>query len=297
MRRGTPAPARPIRPPRCSGPGRCALIAIAKPSPSSPTRFAAGTSQSSKVRIPVFPARTPSLPWSDSLLNPGNERSTMKAVIPLWPLLRSTLAKTRTWSAVSARLIQILRAVEDVAVAVPPGGAGEVRRIGADARLGQAEGRQLLAARLRDEVLLLLLLAAPLEQRQRVQAGVDAEDDPEGGVRSLHLLAQQGEGDVVHSGAAVALRDRAGREGPPSPSSRRACGRRSPSRRARGCAAGSRARRRRARCAAPPAAHRSAKSRSSVLRGAGGTLILEREPGPDRILTAASVIRFDEHWT
>ena len=101
-----------------------------------------------------------------------------------------------------------LRPVEDVAVAVAPGRAGEVGRIGADARLGQAEGRQLLAARLRDEVLLLLLLAAPLEERQRVQAGVDAEDDPEGGVGSLHLLAQQGEGDVVHSGAAVALRDR-----------------------------------------------------------------------------------------
>ena len=85
-----------------------ALIAIVKPSPSSPTRLAAGTSQSEKYRIPVLPARTPSLPWSESLENPGKLRSTMKAVIPLWPRALSTVAKTRKWSAVSARLIQIL---------------------------------------------------------------------------------------------------------------------------------------------------------------------------------------------
>ena len=77
-------------------PWSIALIAIVKPSPSSPTRFAAGTSQSSNVRIPVLPARTPSLPWRDSELKPGNERSTMKAVMPLWPFERSTLAKTST---------------------------------------------------------------------------------------------------------------------------------------------------------------------------------------------------------
>ena len=85
-----------------------ALMAMVKPSPSSPTRLAAGTSQSEKYRIPVFPARTPSLPWSDSVLKPGKPRSTMKAVIPLWPAPLSTVAKTRKWSAVSARLIQTL---------------------------------------------------------------------------------------------------------------------------------------------------------------------------------------------
>ena len=142
------------------------------------------------------------------MLKPGKPRSTMKAVMPLWPLLWSTVAKTRKWSAVSARLIQILLTVEDVAVAVAPRRGGQVGRVAADPRLGQAEGGQLLAARLRDEVALLLLLVGPLQQRQRVQPGVDAEDDPEGGVGSLHLLAQQREGDVVHPGAAVALGDR-----------------------------------------------------------------------------------------
>ena len=77
-----------------------------------------------------------------------------------------------------------------------------------DPRLGQSEGGELLAARLRHEVLLLLLLVPPLEQGQRVQAGVDREDDPEGGVGALHLLAQQREGDVVHAGPAVLLGDR-----------------------------------------------------------------------------------------
>jgi hypothetical protein len=58
--------------------------------------------------MPVLPARTPSLPCSESVLKPAKPRSTMKAVMPLWPALLSTVAKTRKVSAVSARLIQVL---------------------------------------------------------------------------------------------------------------------------------------------------------------------------------------------
>ena len=81
-----------------------------------------------------------------------------------------------------------------------------------DAGLGQAEGRELLAARLRDEPALALLLGPPLEERQRVQADVDALDDTERGVGTLELLAQDREADVVHPAAAVRLRDRGAQE-------------------------------------------------------------------------------------
>ena len=105
-----------------------------------------------------------------------------------------------------------LRAVEDVAIAVAARRAGQLAGVGADPRLGEAERRQLLAARLRHEVLLLLLLGPPLQEGQRVEPGMDGEDDAEGGVGALHLLAQQGEGDVVHPRPAVLLGNRQAQE-------------------------------------------------------------------------------------
>ena len=57
--------------------------------------------------IPVLPARIPSLPWSVPVERPLNPRSTMNAVTPRCFFARSTVAKTRKWSAMSARLIQI----------------------------------------------------------------------------------------------------------------------------------------------------------------------------------------------
>ena len=46
-------------------------MAIWKPSPSSPTRLAAGTGTSWKISSPVLPARTPSLPWIVPVLKPS----------------------------------------------------------------------------------------------------------------------------------------------------------------------------------------------------------------------------------
>ncbi len=60
------------------------------------------------VMSPVFPARIPSLPWSVPVVSPFIPRSTMNAVTPRCRFARSTDAKTRKWSARSARLIQIL---------------------------------------------------------------------------------------------------------------------------------------------------------------------------------------------
>ena len=100
-----------------------------------------------------------------------------------------------------------LAAVQDVAAVDAPGGGLEVRGVGSDVGLGQAERRELLAARLRHEPAPALLLRPPLQDRQRVESDVDALDHAERGVGPLELLAQEREGDVVGPGAAVVGRD------------------------------------------------------------------------------------------
>ena len=136
----------------------------------------------------------------------------MKAVTPLCFLLRSTEAKTRKWSAMSAREIQIFWPLSRYA---SPSRRAVVWRFPASVPtpgLGQPERRQLLAACLRDEPAPALLLGPPLEERQRVEPDVDALDDTERGVGTFQLLAQDREADVVHPGAAVRLRDRRAEE-------------------------------------------------------------------------------------
>ena len=138
---------------------------------------------------------------------------------PLCFLARSTEAKTRKWSAMSARRDPDLLAVEPVGVAVAPRRGLQVAGVRPDARLGQPERRQLLATRLRDEPALALLLGAPLQEGQRVEPDVDALDDPERGVGTLQLLAQDREAEVVHPAAAVRLGDRGAQEARARPSS------------------------------------------------------------------------------
>ena len=102
----------------------------------------------------------------------------------------------------------VLLAVEDVGVALAARGRAHRGDVGARAGLGQAEARELLAARLRDEVALLLLLARVAQERQRVQADVDGDQRPERRLAALDLLADERLGDEVEAGAAVLLRDR-----------------------------------------------------------------------------------------
>src|SRR5205809_7384391 len=58
-------------------------IATLYPTPTSPTTFAAGTSQPSRISSHVVEARMPSLSSFLPTLNPRKPRSTAKAVIPL----------------------------------------------------------------------------------------------------------------------------------------------------------------------------------------------------------------------
>ena len=66
---------------------------------------------------------------------------------------------------------------------------------------------ELVAARLRREVALLLLLVGVAEERQRVQPDVDRDEGPEGRLAALDLLADERLGNEIEPGAAVFLGD------------------------------------------------------------------------------------------
>ena len=73
--------------------------------------------------------------------------------------------------------------------------------------LRQPEAGELVAARLRREVALLLLLVGVAEERQRVQPDVDRDEGPEGRLAALDLLADERLGHEVEPRAAVFLGD------------------------------------------------------------------------------------------
>ncbi len=68
------------------------FIESTQPEPSDPSRFAAGTRQSSITSVQVSEARMPSLFSFLPTRMPGLSSSTMKAEIPLLPLDRSVTA-------------------------------------------------------------------------------------------------------------------------------------------------------------------------------------------------------------
>ena len=68
------------------------FIAIEKPLPSSPTKFAAGIRQSSNTTSHVFDVRIPILFSSLPVLNPGVPASTKNIEIPLTPFVLSVIA-------------------------------------------------------------------------------------------------------------------------------------------------------------------------------------------------------------
>ena len=83
------------------------FIAILKPSPSSPSRLAAGTSQSAKISSTVGEPRMPIFFSSLPTVNPGVPFSTTNALTPREPAAGSVTAKTQTTSATLPLVIQI----------------------------------------------------------------------------------------------------------------------------------------------------------------------------------------------
>ena len=78
-------------------------------------------------------------------------------------------------------------------------------RVGADVRLGQAEAAELLAARERLQVVLLLRVGAEREDRSAHDGVLHADDGRRGAVARGDLLERQGERQVVHRRAVPLL--------------------------------------------------------------------------------------------
>ena len=154
----------------------------------------------------------PSLPWSVPVVRPAIPRSSMNAVTPLCFFDRSTGREDQEMVGEVRQGDPDLLAVEPVGVAVAAGWSWRLPASVPTPGSVSAERRELLAARLRDQPALALLLGPPLEEGQRVEPDVDALDDTERGVGTLQLLAQDREAEVVHPGAAVRLRDRGAQE-------------------------------------------------------------------------------------
>ena len=127
----------------------------------------------------------------------------------------SVHANTRKLSATSASEIHIFSPFRTQRSPFFDRGRLNAARVAAGGRLGQAVGRELVALRLRHQILLLLLFGAPRQQRQTVEARVHRHDHAQRRVDVLQLLAGQAEADVVHAGAAVLLRHRDAQQAQP----------------------------------------------------------------------------------
>ncbi len=93
-------------------------IAILYPCPTGPMTFWSGTWQPSRISSQVLDARMPSLFSFLPTENPGKSRSTRNAVIPLYPMEGSMLAKMMKKPASAPLVIQSLRPVSSQPVAV-----------------------------------------------------------------------------------------------------------------------------------------------------------------------------------
>ncbi len=116
-----------------------------KPAPSGPSRFAAGTRHASKRRWAVSDAHQPILS-SCVRVNPGVSRSTSSSEMPLAPRAVGVRAhRDGVEIGPHAGRDERLLAVHHVVRPVAPGRRAQRRDVGASARLGDRERRDLLA--------------------------------------------------------------------------------------------------------------------------------------------------------
>ena len=101
-----------------------------------------------------------------------------------------------------------LRAVDDPAAVAQLGGRARCAGVGARARLGQAEGRELLTGREVGQPLLLLRLVAEVVDRQRAERVVRGDRDRDRRVDAGQLLDRDRVRERVRAAAAVLLGNR-----------------------------------------------------------------------------------------
>ena len=132
--------AMPMRPPSS------VLIATLKPSPSLPSDVLRRHAQSSKNMVHECAALMPSFLSGAARMKPGVSVGTRNAVMPLLPAALSVIAKSDDRVGLRAVGDPVLRAVDDVVVALLHRDGLLRRGVGAALGLGEAEAAELLAA-------------------------------------------------------------------------------------------------------------------------------------------------------
>ena len=184
----------------------------------------------------MLPARIPSLPWSVPVVRPGHPALEHERGHALVPLRSVDRGEDQEVVGDVGEGDPDLLAVEPVGVAV----AARGRRPGWPRRCPTPGSVSPNVASFSPRACgtsqrWRCSSVAPLEEGQRVEPDVDALDDPERGVGTLQLLAQDGEADVVHPRRRRTPPGSARRGTPARPSSRTARGGPRPSRPTRGC--------------------------------------------------------------
>ena len=179
-------------------------IAIRKPSPSSPSRFAAGTRHSSKTSSPVVDPADPHLRLEPRDLEAGRVGLDDERGDPGVAGLRIGLREDGVEVRDAGVRDEALAAVEDVLVALAARGRPHRGRVGARAGLGQRVGAEPLAGGELRQVALLLLLRAGELQPERAEL-LHGEDQAAGRADLRDLLDRDEREQRAGAGAAPLL--------------------------------------------------------------------------------------------
>src|ERR1035438_7963516 len=197
----SPSAAMEMRPPSST------RMASMNPSPSLPSRFSAGTSQSSKISSEVSLARRPSL---FSFLPGAN------SFVPLldWERRQSVGVRRLVGPCDDHRHISVvaigdkgLGAVQYPLLSSANGRAARAASVGAGARFGQSPCPEKFTCRQLGNVLALLFFIARDEDVVRTQRGVRRHDDADRAIDARQFFNCGDVLDIPHARAAVFSRE------------------------------------------------------------------------------------------
>ena len=187
------------------------VIISAKPWPSPPSMFAAGTRTSSKNSSDVSCAFMPSFSRLRPRVKPGRFDSTRNSVTPLAPALGIGLGRQHDDVAELAVGDEDLLAVDDEIVAVATRLRAHRLEIAAGVRLGHAERADRLAPHHLRQPMALLLLGAERKDVGGDEIGMDEKARP-ARADAPKLLEHDDVEQIIEAEAAVFLRHRAAQQ-------------------------------------------------------------------------------------
>ena len=188
-------------------------MAIEKPSPTSPTRFASGTDTPSKMSSAVGEPRMPILCSSRAVVNPAVPCSTTKQLRCLRRRAASGSVTAKTFTTLATLPWLMKRLAPSIRQPSPSRRRGRAHGpgVGARFRLGQRQCRQRPSRGQFGEPARLLLGGAGQRERQRPEC-LQRDDEPARGAGPADLFDGQADREQLASEAAVLDRERQGQD-------------------------------------------------------------------------------------